>query len=130
MAYEKFEPRKVRKVGSTITIRSEGRLRFNAEATSCLRTQEVERLSLFWDKHARKIGLQPASHDDKASYKLSFSKEQNSADLAAKSFLKHIGWPTDESVDAPLEWNQKLKIFEAKIPKTNKEVGLPLTLVK
>jgi hypothetical protein len=85
------------------------------------------RIDLFWDKEHRRIGLKGAPDNDASSYKLTFSKQQNSIDIGAKAFSKHIGLKDlTERIDVKLEWNEGDQMFQAKLPKSlrlNKNSG-------
>jgi hypothetical protein len=116
MAYEKFGSKSTRKNGPTATLRPDGRIRLNSDATLKFRGLGATRVYLLWDKQRERIALQVASEDSDSSYKLTFSEAQNSTDIGAKAFIKHIGLTLNTKLDMPLEWNQKAKMFEGKLP--------------
>jgi len=120
MVYQKFEGKSFRKGRPTLAIRQDGRMRLNSDATLQAREKGVERVYILWDKQRRKLALQKATVADGSSYKLTFSTKQNSIDIGAKAFLKHIGWNSSVPVDLPLEWNETEKMFEAKLPRNLK----------
>jgi hypothetical protein len=101
-----------------MAIRPDGRLRLNSDATAMLRDLGVGRIDLYWDKERRRIGIKGAPDNNASSYKLTFSKQQNSIDIGAKAFLKHIGLgKLKERIDTKLEWNEAEQMFLAKLPK-------------
>lgn len=118
MAYERIESQSKRKAGPTLVIKSDGRLRLSADATSQFRAVGATRVSILWDKQKRKIALQVAPDEDRSAFKLSYSAAQNSTDIGARAFLVQIGWTSDAGkADIPLEWNDAEKMFEGKLPK-------------
>jgi hypothetical protein len=117
MTFEKFDRKSSRKTGPSLSVRTDGRMRLNAEATRKLLDLGITRLDLLWDRKGARIGLKRAPDDDQTSYKLTFSKEKNSADLAVKAFFRHIELQPKTKIDLALEWNEVEEMFQAKLPK-------------
>lgn len=116
MGYERFVSKSVRRSGPFLSLRPDGRIRFNLDATKRLLNLHVSRVDLLWDQGNRRLAFRVAPDDDELAYKLSVSKEQNSSDVAVKAFMKHVGISLTEKIDLPLEWNSAQKMFEAKVP--------------
>ena len=91
-------------------------LHLNAAATRLLEKSGVKAVKILWDKTTCGIALQAAHKNDKDSYSLAFSEGYHSATLAAKAFIRHIGWsaPSRETVFA--KWNEQKKLLEAQLP--------------
>lgn len=118
MGYERIVSQSRRKTGPTLVIKANGKFRLSAEATTQFRDAGARRVAILWDKQKRKLALQVASNDDRSAFSLSYSKNQNSADIGAKAFVTGIGWPADgKNIDVLLEWNDNDKMFEGKVPK-------------
>lgn len=116
MAYERFVSKSVRRAGPFLSMRPDGRIRFNLDATNKLLSLGISRLDLLWDKANGRLAFRAAASDDGLAYKLSVSRQQNSADVSVRAFIKYIGLSLTEKVDLPLEWNGSQKMFEAKLP--------------
>jgi hypothetical protein len=91
-------------------------LRLNSDATLKFRGVGATRVYMLWDEKRKRIAIQVAPEDSSSSYKLTFSEAQNSADIGAKAFLRHVGVSIETKVDLALEWNQKDQMFEARLP--------------
>jgi hypothetical protein len=114
VAYQRFTRKSVRRTAPFLSIRPDGRVRINSDATKKWLIGSVSRIELLWDNGKRRIAFKRAPDDDDLAYKLSFSKEQNSADVALKAFMKHTGVSSATKIDIPLEWNDAGQMFEAK----------------
>lgn len=115
MGYEVFESKSKRLDTPAITIQPSGALRINTIASTILREAGVECVLLMWDQDKRKIALSPTPAGDPRAYKLRYHVKGSGAQLAAKAFVKHIGWSADHSVTIPM---QKVRgLFEIELPK-------------
>ncbi len=116
MAYETFARRSVRVEDPALAVAPNGRIALNAAATRLLEKSGVKAVKILWDKTTCGIALQAAHKNDKDSYSLAFSEGYHSATLAAKAFIRHIGWsaPSRETVFA--KWNEQKKLLEAQLP--------------
>ena len=121
VAWEKFKSKSIRRMAPFVSVRTDGRMRFNSDATKKLLSLGVLRLDLLWDRDRGRVGFRPAPEDDRSAYKLTFSRAQNSADIAVKAFLKHAGYVLKEKLDLPLEWDEKEGMFEAKFPRAGRK---------
>lgn len=116
MAYERFENKSKRFGEPSLTIRIDGRIRLNAAAVQLLKTKAVTQVWILWDPELLKLALKPARSADKTAYKLTFSKEQNMADIGAKAFIRHLGWTSAESFSTTVSWNDKEGLLETDKP--------------
>jgi hypothetical protein len=96
-------------------VKPDGKLRLSAAATAQLREAGATRVAILWDKQKQKIALQVVPDDDHSAFRLSYSSAQNSADIAARSFLSSIKWVASAAVDIPLKWNESERMFEGKV---------------
>jgi hypothetical protein len=127
MAFEQFVSKSTRKHYPSMAIRPDGRLRLNSDATAMVRGLGVNRIQLYWDKERRRIGLKAAPDNDASSYKLTFSGQQNSIDIGAKAFIRHIGLELTQKLDTKLEWNEGEQMFQAKLPRNGNRLGVVRT---
>jgi hypothetical protein len=125
VAYEKFISKSVRRSGPFISMRPDGRIRFNVDATRRWLNHGISRVELLWDKGNGHLAFRAAPDHDHLAYKLSVSKEQNFADVGVKAFMRHIGFPSAKKTDVPLQWNEAERMFEAKIPHEFRAKGAP-----
>jgi hypothetical protein len=91
------------------------RIRFNAVATRFVREHGWERVSLFWDKQRRRIGIQHAISG--AGCKVSH-KDLYTDDVCAPRFVKATGLAERTTITTiPLEWNEESKMLEGSVPR-------------
>ena len=117
MAYQVYESHSTRKHTPTLGIRPDGRFRLNSDATLAMQEMEFERVQILWDGANHRLAFRKAAPNDHKAFKLTFSRQQNNADIAARAFLKDIGWSAKTRVDVALEWDGDQGLFEATIPK-------------
>ena len=116
MAYETFERRSVRIEDPALAVAPNGRIALNAAATRLLEKSGVKAVKILWDRTTCGIALQAAPKDDKDSYSLAFSSGYHSATLAAKAFVRHIGWTSKSRQTVFAKWNEQKKMLEAQLP--------------
>jgi hypothetical protein len=116
MAYETFERPRVRIEEPALAVAPTGRIALNAAAARLLEKFGVKAVRILWDKATCGIALQAAHKDDRDSYSVAFANGYHSGTLAAKAFLRHIGWSSDRRQTVPAKWNEKEKMLEAKLP--------------
>lgn len=78
-------------VGPMFQLRPDGRLRFNVSAAQALRKLGAERVVILWDKENNKVAFSAAPPEDHRSYKITYSRKGNSAQLVATTFPRSIG---------------------------------------
>lgn len=116
MAYERFDKRSVRLGEPSFTIRTDGRIRLNADATRLLAAKAVTHVWIFWDASRSKLALKPTNSRDKAAYKVVFSKTQNMSEIGAKAFIRHLGWNSPRPFSTSVTWNTKEALLEGVEP--------------
>jgi hypothetical protein len=115
MAYETFARTSVRVSNPTVSVTTDGRIAVNAAASRLFAKAGTKAVKILWDKTTCGIALQAAQKSDKNAYSVSFS-EGRSATIAAKSFLKYVGWSADRRQNLPAKWNEQAKMLEAQLP--------------
>lgn len=114
--YETFKRESVRIEDPAIAVTPRGRIAINAAATRLFEKAGVKTVTILWDKTTGGIALQAAPKGNKDSYSLSFADGYSSATLAAKTFLRHIGWSSDVRQVVTATWDAQQKMLEAKLP--------------
>lgn len=115
MAYETFERTSVRVSNPTVSVTTDGRIAVNAAASRLLAKAGAKAVRILWDQAKCGIALQGAQKSDKNAFSVVFS-EGRSAIIAAKGFLKHIGWSADRRQTVSAKWNEQQKMLEAQLP--------------
>lgn len=115
MPYEVFESKSTRQGGPTISIRPDGVMRFNSDATAILKKMGTSRVLLLWDREKLKLAIDPAQMNDERSYKVTYSRHRAASGFAAKAFAKHIGWKGTCSVALPMRVGRE-HLFEVDVP--------------
>jgi hypothetical protein len=115
MAYETFERTSVRVSNPTVSVTTDGRIAVNAAASRLFVKAGTKAVRILWDKATCGIALQMAQKSDKNAFSVVFT-EGRSAIVAAKGFLKHIGWSADRRQTVSAKWNDQQKMLEAQLP--------------
>ncbi|MGA2004887.1 MAG: hypothetical protein ABSG70_15995 [Terriglobales bacterium] len=115
MAYETFERTSFRVSDPTVSVTTDGRIAVNAAASRLLAKAGAKAVRILWDKATCGVALQAAQKSDKNAFAVAFS-EGRSAIIAAKGFLKHIGWSADRRQTVSAKWNEQQKMLEAQLP--------------
>jgi hypothetical protein len=115
MAYETYERTSVRVSNPTVSVTTDGRIAVNAAASRLFAKAGTKAVRILWDKATCGIALQAAQKSDKNAYSVVFN-EGRSATIAAKGFLKHVGWSADRRQTVPARWNEQQKMLEAELP--------------
>ncbi len=115
MGYETFERTTVRVSNPTLSVTTDGRIAVNAAASRLLAKAGAKAVRILWDEAKCGIALQAAQKNDKNAFSVAFS-EGRSATVAAKGFLKHIGWSADRRQTISARWNEQQKMLEAQLP--------------
>jgi len=110
VAYEIFRKKLIRTESPTLALAPNGRIALNSAACRILSDAGVKSVVLLWDHEARKLALR-ASTGGEDSYALTFTG-RHSASLAAKAFMRHIGWEAKERRVFPAVWNAAKKMLE------------------
>jgi len=116
MAYETFVRRSVRIEEPALAVAPNGRIALNAAASRLLEKSGVKAVKILWDKTTCGIALQAAHKEDRDSYSLAFGNGYHSATLAAKAFVRHIGWSSKQRQTVPAKWNEQQKMLKARLP--------------
>ena len=122
VAYETFERKSVRVEDPAIAVTPNGRIAVNAPAARLFEKAGVKTVTILWDKATCGIALQAAPKGNKDSYALTFADGYSSATLAARTFLRYIGWSSDVRQVVAATWNTQQKMLEARLP--NQFVGV------
>jgi hypothetical protein len=117
MAYTVFEKRYGRDLTPAVTITAAGRLGLNADLARMFKKNEVVSVLLLSDPEKRKIAIQPAASKDKRSYRLAYAPNLSQASMAAKRFLKLIGWDGRTYLKIPATWDDRNSLLEFAMPK-------------
>jgi len=117
MAYETYERTSVRVSDPTVSVTTDGRIAVNAAASRLFAKAGTKAVRILWDKATCGIALQAAQKSDKNAYSVVFN-EGRSATIAAKGFLKHVGWSADRRQTVSARWNEQQKMLEAELPST------------
>jgi hypothetical protein len=115
MPYETFERTSVRVSDPTVSVTTDGRIAVNAAASRLFAKAGTKAIRILWDKATCGIALQAAQKNDKNAYSVAFS-EGRSATIAAKSFLKYVGWSANRRQTISAKWNEQQKMLEAQLP--------------
>ncbi|MGC2248729.1 MAG: hypothetical protein WA609_19150 [Terriglobales bacterium] len=115
MAYETFERTSVRVSDPTISVTTDGRIAINAAASRLLAKAAAQAVRILWDQATCCVALQAAPKNDTNAFSITFI-EGRSATIAAKSFLKRLGWSADRRQTVPAKWNERQKMLEAQLP--------------
>lgn len=85
--------------------------------------KNVKHVHLFWDAEELRIGVKPASKEDKFSYPLHYSARGNVATVSVMSFLRYISWDMDsqETKHFDAEWNEKEGLLGFTIAETDRK---------
>jgi len=78
-----------------VTVRSDGRLTFNAEASRALDAADLRRIRLFGDRRTKRVVIRPATTEGPETHLISYLKPtptQLRATLEAKPFLSWLGY--------------------------------------
>ena len=114
MGYTVFESKSTRMDTAAVTVQPTGSLRLNTAASTILREAGFESVLLMWDADKHKVALAPSPTGDPRAYKLRYHPKGSGAQLAAKAFIKYIGWSAQRSVTLPM---QKARgMFEFELP--------------
>jgi hypothetical protein len=122
VAYEVFSKKLTRTDSPMLALAPNGRIALNAAACRILDDAGVKSVTVLWDADARKLALR-GSTGGGDSYALTFTPDRHSASLAAKAFMRHIGWDAKERRVFPAAWNAQKKMLEADL---NKDVSQEL----
>jgi len=114
MAYEVFQRTAVRVENPTLAITADGRIALNAAAFRLFKKAGNLLVLLLWDKTNNKLALKVAPRGDKNAYAISATRQ--SGNLAAKSFLGHIGWRASKRMLLDATWNEREKMLEVTLP--------------
>lgn len=88
-----------------VTVRSDGRLTFNAEASRALDAAEIRRVRLFGDRRTKRVVIRPATSEGPENHLISYLRPtptQIRATLEAKPFLCWLGYgfaPQEHEID-------------------------------
>ena len=116
MAYEMFEKKSTRIETPALALTPAGRIVLNAAAARIAEKANIKAIKILWDKTTAGLALQAAQQGTKDSYLLTLSGKRNSATVAAKAFVRHIGWSCDRRYTVPANWNARQKMLEARLP--------------
>ena len=116
MAYELFERRTVRVGSPALSIAPEGKIAINAAACRLLVEAGIKTVVILWDKAANRMAIKAAPKGEKSSFTVTFTSNNHSASLKAKSFLRHIGWNAPKREMLATAWNASEKMLEATLP--------------
>lgn len=100
----------------TISIATGGKIAINAAACRVLLEAGIKTVVILWDKTSNKMAIKAAPKGDKNSFTVTFAQDHHSGSLAAKSFLRHIGWNAPKREMLPTTWNAAEKMFETTVP--------------
>lgn len=115
MAYETFERTSVRVSDPTVSVTTDGRIAVNAAASRLFAKAGTKTVRILWDRVTCALALQAAQKTDRNAFSVAFS-EGRSSTIAAKAFLKYIGWSADRRQTVPAKWNEQQKMLEAQLP--------------
>lgn len=116
----KFEvvPRGLNGQACAIAIKKYGRLILNSASTRFLSDLGAKRVQFLWDPAAMCFAVRPATKVSAPnSYKLSFSVRGQPAVVAAKSFLRYIGYDLSQNRRHEALPNVKEKHLEVQLSK-------------
>ena len=120
MEYEIFEKKATRFGTPAVTFNRKDRISINAQAARIFHQQAVEFVLLLWDKQSRGAALRPMTKKDSRAYKLSYGRvsnnQPNGASFSARSFMRYVGWKTQEKQTMPATWNDDKQIMEFVVP--------------
>ncbi len=120
MEYEIFEKKATRFGTPAVTFNRKDRISINSQAARIFHQQAVEFVLLLWDKQSRGAALRPMTKKDSRAYKLSYGRvsnnQPNGASFSARSFMRYVGWKTQEKQTMPATWNDDKQIMEFVVP--------------
>ena len=90
-----------------VTVRSDGRLTFNADASRALDAAELRQVRLFGDRRTKRVVIRPATGEGPETHLISYLRPtptQIRATLEAKPFLCWLGYlfPQQHETEASL----------------------------
>jgi hypothetical protein len=104
-----------RKRPPCVTVRTDGRLTFNAEASRALESAGLRRVRLFGDPSTGRVVLRAAAEDGPEVHLISYLKPrptQIRATLEARPFLVWIGYLKPQADERPSKATSALESFE------------------
>jgi hypothetical protein len=116
VAYELFKRSAVRVETPTLALAPQGRIAINAAACRLLTEAGIRAVTILWDKANHRMAIRGATKTEKNSYAISFTGNRHSGSLAAKLFLRHIGWTATKRETLRATWNPLEKMLEATLP--------------
>jgi hypothetical protein len=119
MGYELFNAKALRVGSPALTIKTDGRITFNADAGDALGRAGAKFVQILWDAKTCRVALRPLSKSGENAYKLTIISSKRGAAISGSAFLRHIGWNLSKSTTVPVEWNEKEKLLEASLPREN-----------
>jgi len=101
-----------------ITFTKSGRMAFNKDATSILKTNAVEYVVLLWDADKNMVGVRPISKKDPRAYTLRYSKrgQSDGCGFSSVTFFNHIGVDVSKTRTMPTKWVADEGMFVVEIP--------------
>jgi|SRR5579871_691778 len=111
VAYEVFNKKSVRNDSPTVALTPNGRIALNSATCRILADAGVKSVVVLWDNTARKLALR-ASKRGEQSYAITYAPDRHSGSLAAKAFMRHIGWDAKERRVFAAGWNDSQKMLE------------------
>ena len=117
MAYEMFQRKSVRVDTPILSIVPGGRVAINAAACRLLIEAGIKTVVILWDKATNRMAIKAAPKGEKNSFTITFAEDHHSGTLAAKSFLRHIGWNAAKREMLLTTWNTAEKMLEATLPR-------------
>jgi len=115
MPYEVFDRKNQRSREPSVTFMKIGRFAFNKAATSIFKERKLNFINLAWDKEKRLVGFQPVACRDELSYRIRYNKRGDACGFSAITFMRHIEYDRSKSHSYSLEWDEKEKMFIAKV---------------
>ena len=116
MAFDKFTRTRIRSREPVLGVKPDGSFVLNAIAVAKFAEEDVTSVWILWDASDCRVALRAAPENDETAYKISFSRTDHTARIAARAFCKYIGWNAQRLLKAPAEWNDKQKQLEASLP--------------
>lgn len=108
MAFELFTPDEPRHHIETVTLMKVGRLAISS-ATYKHYWKDNKYALLYFDKEARKIGIQPVSEPVPNSYEVAEGPKKNHQ-IGATAFCHKYGISFEKSIKFPVEWDDKIQM--------------------
>jgi hypothetical protein len=113
MAFEKFTE-KARSFRPKLSLRANSTIGLNAPAVTKFNLKEVKCVTLYYDREARRIGIQPAGDSsEEGAHPLNVGK--TGAWISARRFLDYFELTTGETKRYDVSWDEDDKMIVAQI---------------